>query len=89
MSQGYKPERVNLYLAICYLHLGQNNEVIACSDKAISLGGDKGKALFLKALAYDKMKLQKDAYRCGQAAITAGFQVDANLMRKWKSAGGL
>ncbi len=89
VSQGYKPERVNLYLAICYLHLGQNNEVIACSDKAISLGGDKGKALFLKALAYDKMKLQKDAYRCGQAAITAGFQVDANLMRKWKSAGGL
>ena len=87
VSHEYELKIVYFNLANCYAHLGQNKEVITFCDKAIRVGGDKGTAFFLKALAYEKMNEFTDAYLSGHAAIAAGYPVDANLMRKWKLAG--
>ncbi|MEI7727795.1 MAG: tetratricopeptide repeat protein [bacterium] len=86
ISQGYRPEKVYLTLAICYLETGKYRDALACCDKVINLGGNKGKALYIKALALDKMNMKTEAYSCGMAAISAGFPVDPGLLNKWKPA---
>ena len=80
----YQLDEVYLNLAVCYLKLGKNNDVLISCDKAISSAGNKGKAFYIKALAYDKMNQKTAAFNCGQNAIKSGYPVDSELMRKWK-----
>ena len=88
VNQGYMLKVVYFNLANCNFHLGQNAEVIKYCDLAIGQGAEKGTAQFLKALSYEKMRQYRDAFTCGQAARDAGYKVDDNLLRKWKSAAG-
>ncbi|MEI7660995.1 MAG: tetratricopeptide repeat protein [Bacteroidota bacterium] len=87
-SKGYNLQNVYLYMAISYLHLGQYAKVTTCGEKVIRLGGDKGKALYIEALACDKLHQFSKAYAIAREAQTVGYPVNELLMKRWRTAGG-